>query len=81
MDPRERLELERQVAELLLKGFIHRSISEWGALVEFATKTDGLLRLCVDYRALNKMTRKNRYPLPRIYDYSISWEAPRSFPT
>ena len=68
MAPRERRELESQVAELLRKGFIRKSISEWGAPVVFATKADGSLRLCVDYRELNKLTRRNRYPLPRIDD-------------
>ena len=72
MAPRERRELEAQVAELLRRGFIRRSISEWGAPVVFATKADGSLRLCVDYRELNKLTRKNKYPLPCIDDYWIS---------
>merc|ERR1712080_146464 len=68
MAPRERRELSKQVKELLEKGFIRRSISEWGALVVFTTKTDGSLRLCMDYRELNKLTKKNRHPLPRIDD-------------
>ena len=68
MAPRERRELHKQVGELLEKGFIRRSISEWGAPVVFATKADGSLRLCVDYRELNKLTKKNRHPLPRIDD-------------
>ena len=68
MAPRERRELSKQIKELLDKGFIRRSISEWGAPVVFATKADGSLRLCVDYRELNKQTKKNRYPLPRIDD-------------
>jgi len=68
MASRERQELEKQVTELLQKRFIRHSISEWGALVVFSTKADGSLRLCVDYRALKKMTKKNRYPLPRIDD-------------
>ena len=54
--------------ELLRKGFIQRSKSSWGAPVVFATKADGSLRLCVDYRELNKRTLKNKYPLPRIDD-------------
>ena len=53
---------------MLEKGFIRCSISEWGAPVVFATKADGSLRLCVDYRELNKLTKKNRHPLPRIDD-------------
>ena len=68
MAPRERKELSKQVKELVEKGFIRRNISEWGALVVFATKEDGSLRLCVDYRELNKLTKKNRHPLPRIDD-------------
>ena len=43
-------------------------MSEWGAPVVFATKADGSLSLCVDYRELNKVTKKNKYPLPRIDD-------------
>lgn len=50
------------------KGFIRRSISKWGAPIVFATKAEGSLRLCVDYRELNKLTRKNQYSLPRIND-------------
>ena len=49
-------------------GFIRRSTSPWGALVMFAQKNDKTLRLCIDYRKLNRVTIKNRYPLPRIDD-------------
>ena len=66
MDPRERKELIKQVKELLEKGFIRWSIFEWGAPLVFTTKADGSLHLCVDYRELNKLTKKNRHPLPRI---------------
>lgn len=66
--PRERKELSKQVHELLEKGFIRRSISEWGAPVVFATKVDGSLRPCTDYRELNKLAKKNRFPLLRIDD-------------
>ena len=59
-------ELKLQLQELLEKGFIHLSVSPWGAPVLFVKKKDGTLRLCVDYRQLNKMTTKNKYPLPRI---------------
>ena len=48
------------------KGFIRPSTSLWGALVLFAKKKDKTLRLCIDYRPLNSVTIKNRYPLPRI---------------
>jgi hypothetical protein len=59
-------ELKRQLADLLQKGFIRPSVSPFGAPVLFVHKKEGSLRLCVDYRALNKITIKNRYPLPRI---------------
>ena len=61
-------ELNLQLQELLEKGFILPSVSPWGAPVLFIKKKDGTLRLCVDYRQLNKMTMKNKYPLPRIDD-------------
>ena len=54
--------------ELLDKGFIRPSTSPWGAPVLFVKKKDGKLRLCIDYRELNKVTIKNKYPLPRIDD-------------
>ena len=68
MDPVELKELKLQVQELLEKGFICPSVSPWGAPVLFVKKKDGTLRLCVDYRQLNKMTVKNKYLLPRIDD-------------
>jgi hypothetical protein len=61
-------ELKEQLQELLDKGFIHPSISPWGAPVLFVKKKDGLMRMCIDYREFNKVTIKNRYPLPRIDD-------------
>ena len=61
-------ELRTQLADLLKKGFIRPSVSPYGAPVLFVHKKEGTLRLCVDYRALNKITIKNRYPLPRIED-------------
>ncbi len=54
--------------ELLTKGYIKLNKSPYGALVLFVHKKDGTLRMCVDYRALNKVTVKNQYPLPRIDD-------------
>ncbi|XP_031745635.1 uncharacterized protein LOC116406054 [Cucumis sativus] len=59
---------EVQLQELLDKGFIRPSVSPWGAPVLFVKKKDGSMRLCIDYRELNKVTVKNRYPLPRIDD-------------
>lgn len=64
----ERKELEKQLAELLEKGHIVPSNSPFGAPVLFARKKDGGLRLCIDYRALNKITVRDRYPLPHIGD-------------
>ena len=57
-----------QLQELLEKGFIRPSVSLWGASVLFVKKKDGTLRLCIDYRQLNKLTVKNKYMLPRIDD-------------
>jgi hypothetical protein len=54
--------------ELLERGFIHPSSSSWGGPVIFVLKKDGTQRLCVDYRALNEVTIKNKYPLPRNDD-------------
>ncbi|KAL0537464.1 hypothetical protein IC582_026442 [Cucumis melo] len=68
MAPVELKELKVQLQELLDKGFIRPSVSPWGALVLFVKKKDGSMRLCIDYRELNKVTVKNRYPLPRIDD-------------
>ncbi|KAL0554261.1 hypothetical protein IC582_008178 [Cucumis melo] len=68
MAPTELKELKVQLQELLDKGFIRPSVSPWGAPVLFVKKKDGSMRLCIDYRELNKVTVKNRYPLPRIDD-------------
>ena len=68
MAPVELQELRVQLQELLDKGFIRPSTSPWGAPVLFAKKKDKTLRLCIDYRQLNRVTIKNRYPLPRIDD-------------
>ena len=66
MAPLELKELKLQLQELLEKGFIRPSVSPWGAPVLFVKNKDGTLRLCIDYRQLNKLTVKNKYPLPRI---------------
>ena len=68
MAPVELQELRVQLHELLDKGFIRPTTSPWGAPVLFAKKKDKTLRLCIYYRQLNRVTIKNRYPLPRIDD-------------
>ncbi|KAL8120168.1 hypothetical protein AgCh_017344 [Apium graveolens] len=64
----EMKELETQLQDLLDKGVIRPSVSPWGIPVLFVKKKDGSMRLCIDYRELNKLTIKNKYPLPRIDD-------------
>jgi hypothetical protein len=64
----ELAELKEHIKELLEKGFIRPSSSLWGAPVIFVPKKDGTQRLCMDYRALNEVTIKNKCPLPRIDD-------------
>jgi hypothetical protein len=64
----ELAKLKEHIKELLEKGFIRPSSSSWGALVIFVLKKDGTKRLSVDYHALNEVTIKNKYPLPRIDD-------------
>ncbi|KAL5540692.1 hypothetical protein UlMin_043344 [Ulmus minor] len=68
MAPVELKELQVQLQELLDKGFVRSSYSPWGAPVLFVKKKDGSMRMCIDYRELNKVTVKNKYPLPRIDD-------------
>jgi hypothetical protein len=64
--PKELAELKVQLQELLDKGYIRPSSSPWGSPTLFVKKKDGSLRMCVDYRPLNAVTIKNKYPLPRI---------------
>lgn len=64
----EQEEMRRQVTDLLSQGLIQKSSSPFGAPVLFVKKKDGSMRMCVDYRGLNKITVPNRYPLPRIDD-------------
>jgi hypothetical protein len=66
MGPKELVELKEQLDELEQKGFIQESISPWGTPVIFVDKRDGGHRMCGDYRNLNNVTIKNKYPLPRI---------------
>ena len=68
MAPAELKELKVQLQELLDKEFVRPSVSPWGAPVLFVKKKDGILRMCIDYRQISKVTVKNKYPLPRIED-------------
>jgi hypothetical protein len=66
MPPNELAELKTQLQDLLEKGFIRLSSLSWGCPAIFVKKKDQTLRMCVDYRPLNEVTIKNKYPLPRI---------------
>ena len=79
MAPTEMQELKKQVQELETLGFVRPSTSPWGAPVLFVKKKDGMQRLCIDYRELNKVTIKNRYPLPRIDDMFDQLQGARVF--
>lgn len=68
LTPAEEAETKKQLADLLARGLIEPSRSPFGAPVLFVQKKDGSLRMCIDYRALNKVTVRDRYPLPRIDD-------------
>jgi hypothetical protein len=75
----ERIEVEKQVADLLNKGFIETSSSPYGAPVLSVPKPDGSWRMCIDYRELNKITIRNKYPLPRIDDLMDNLSGATSF--
>ena len=62
------VKLKFHLKEMLEKGYIRRSVSPWGAPMLFLKKKDGTLRLCIDYRKMNKVMIKNMYPLLRIND-------------
>jgi hypothetical protein len=79
MSTPEMKELQMQLEELLKKGYIYPSVSPWGALVIFVKKKDGTLRLCIDFRQLNKVTIKNKYPFPRIDDLFDQLKGERIF--
>jgi hypothetical protein len=64
----ELVELKLQLNEMMEKGYIQPNVSLWGAPVLFVKNKYGTLRLCIDYRQLNKTNIKNKYPLPRIDD-------------
>jgi hypothetical protein len=81
LSPREKEEVEKQIAYQIQQGWIEPSTSSFGAPILFVEKKDGGLRMCVDYRALNKLTVKNRYPLPRIDDLFDQLRDARVFST
>jgi hypothetical protein len=68
MPVNELVELNKQIAELQSKGFIHPSSSPWRAPVLFMEKKDRTQQMCMDYRSLHEVSIKNKYPLPRIED-------------
>nr|GEY76962.1 putative reverse transcriptase domain-containing protein [Tanacetum cinerariifolium] len=72
-------ELSEQLQELQDKGFIRPSHSPWGAPELFVKKKDGSMRMCIDYRELNKLIVKNRYPIPRIDDLFDQLQGARYF--
>ena len=79
MDPLELKEFRVHMEELVSKGFVRPSTSPWGAPVLFVKKKDGSVRLCIDYRELNKVTIRNQYPLPRIDDLFDQLQGARVF--
>ena len=66
MSPRELSEIKEKLQDLVYKGYIRPSVSSWGALVLLIMKKDDTLRLYIYYKELNKVTIRNKYPLPRI---------------
>ena len=81
LTPKERKELDEQIKKLLAKGWIRPSSSAWGAPVLFAPKSDGGLRMCVDYRMLNAATKKLNYPMPHIQESLESFKGATLFST
>ncbi|GJV14989.1 retrovirus-related pol polyprotein from transposon TNT 1-94 [Tanacetum coccineum] len=79
LTPSEMEELSGQLKELQDKGFIRPSSSPWGASILFVKEKDGSLRMCIDYKELNKLTIKNRYPLPRIDDLFDQFQGSQYF--
>ncbi|GKB13428.1 retrotransposon protein, putative, ty3-gypsy subclass [Tanacetum coccineum] len=77
--PMEMQELSNQLKELQEKGFIRPSSSPWGAPILFVKKKDGSFHICIDYRELNKLIVKNRYPLPKIDDLFDQLQGSRYF--
>ena len=74
MAPTKLKELNEQLKEFLEQGFIRPSISPWGAPVLFVKEKDGSLRLCINYKKLNKATIKNKCPLPKIMTCLINFK-------
>jgi hypothetical protein len=70
----ELVELKKQIDELLEKGYIRLSTSPWAAPVLFMEKKDDTKRMCIDYRALNKVTVNNKYPCLELKTYLIIWK-------
>ena len=68
-----------QLEESVKRGYIRPIVSPWGAPVLFVNKKDGTLKLCIDYRQLNKAMVKNKYPLPRIDDLFDQLRGPKVF--
>ena len=68
MSALELVELKLKLQELIEKGYIRPSVSTWGEPILFVKKKDNMMRMCIDYRQLNKITIKKHYPLPRIDD-------------
>ncbi|GJP33849.1 hypothetical protein CLOM_g18356 [Closterium sp. NIES-68] len=80
LSPTELADMKKQIKYLLTKGLIRPSTSPYGAPVLFTPKPDGSLCMCIDYRALNKQTIKNKYPIPRIDDLLDLLREPRPIP-
>jgi len=79
MAPTQLRELKIKLNELLQKGFIRPSVSPWGGLVLFVKKKDGTKRLCINYKELNNVTIKDKYPLPCIDDLFDQLQGVRVF--
>ena len=81
LSPKDKAKIERQVVEALGNGWIERSSSAYGAPVLFVPKPDGSLRMCIDYRGLNKIAVKNKFPMPRIDDLTENLAGSKYFST